>query len=163
MAHPPKILPLSVESPVAGHASQHISGSSNQTHVSATDLDAKLASKDKGTAAMVGYTMNGLMENWRLSLRDQCGIVPRSRLGDGRRADLDRPVPSSTIAGGFSRSVQIKAITEPFLRPSSTDGSRHTLPQDHRSRAQALTGEAAELEGGLLSLATGARRSKSCE
>ena len=36
---------------------------SNQTHVSATDPDAKLANKGNGTAAMVGYTVNGLMEN----------------------------------------------------------------------------------------------------
>jgi transposase len=36
---------------------------SNQTHVSTTDPDAKLANKGQGTAAMVGYTVNGLMEN----------------------------------------------------------------------------------------------------
>lgn len=36
---------------------------SNQTHVSTTDPDAKLAHKGNGTAAMVGYTVNGLMEN----------------------------------------------------------------------------------------------------
>jgi hypothetical protein len=36
---------------------------SNQTHVSTTDPDAKLANKGHGTAAMVGYTVNGLMEN----------------------------------------------------------------------------------------------------
>lgn len=35
---------------------------SNKTHVSTTDEDAKLASKGKGTS-MVGYTVNGLMEN----------------------------------------------------------------------------------------------------
>ena len=36
---------------------------SNTTHVSTTDPDAKLANKGNGTAAMVGYTVNGLMEN----------------------------------------------------------------------------------------------------
>lgn len=36
---------------------------SNHTHVSTTDPDAKLANKGNGTAAMVGYTVNGLMEN----------------------------------------------------------------------------------------------------
>ena len=36
---------------------------SNQTHVSTTDPDARLANKGNGTAAMVGYTVNGLMEN----------------------------------------------------------------------------------------------------
>jgi transposase len=36
---------------------------SNQTHISTTDPDAKLANKGNGTAAMVGYTVNGLMEN----------------------------------------------------------------------------------------------------
>lgn len=32
-------------------------------HVSTTDPDAKLANKGNGLAAMVGYTVNGLMEN----------------------------------------------------------------------------------------------------
>jgi transposase len=36
---------------------------SNQTHVSTTDPDATLANKGNGTAAIVGYTVNGLMEN----------------------------------------------------------------------------------------------------
>lgn len=36
---------------------------SNTTHVSKTDPDAKLANKGNGTASMVGYTVNGLMEN----------------------------------------------------------------------------------------------------
>ena len=36
---------------------------SNQTHVSTTDPEAKLANKGNGTAAIVGSTVNGLMEN----------------------------------------------------------------------------------------------------
>lgn len=36
---------------------------SNKTHISKTDPDAKLANKGNGTASMVGYTVNGLMEN----------------------------------------------------------------------------------------------------
>ena len=36
---------------------------SNQTHVSTTDPDATLANTGQGTAAMVGDTVNGLMEN----------------------------------------------------------------------------------------------------
>lgn len=36
---------------------------SNQTHVSTTDPEAKLANKGNSTAAMVGHTVNGLMEN----------------------------------------------------------------------------------------------------
>ena len=48
---------------------------SNQTHASMTDPDAKLANKGNGTAAMVGYTVNGLMENrHRLLL----GIIVKS-------------------------------------------------------------------------------------
>jgi len=65
---------------------------SNQTHVSTTDPDAKLANKGNGTAAMVGYTVNGLMENrHRLLL----GINVESFRGpasetDGGRALIDR-------------------------------------------------------------------------
>lgn len=36
---------------------------SNHTHVSTTNPDAKLTNKGNGTAAIVGYTVNGLMEN----------------------------------------------------------------------------------------------------
>lgn len=36
---------------------------SNQTYLSTTDPDAKLANKGNGTAAMAGYTVNGLMGN----------------------------------------------------------------------------------------------------
>ncbi|HQV47326.1 MAG TPA: IS5 family transposase [Nitrospira sp.] len=65
---------------------------SNQTHVSMTDPDAKLANKGNGTAAMVGYTVNGLMENrHRLLL----GINVESFRGpasetDGGRTLIDR-------------------------------------------------------------------------
>ena len=65
---------------------------SNQTHRSTTDPDAKLANKGNGTAAIVGYTVNGLMENrHRLLL----GINVESFRGpasetDGGRTLLDR-------------------------------------------------------------------------
>jgi hypothetical protein len=65
---------------------------SNQTPVSTTDPDATLAHKGHGTAAMVGYTVNGLMENRHRLLR---GIDVESCRGpasetDGGRALLDR-------------------------------------------------------------------------
>jgi transposase len=66
---------------------------SNQTQVSTTDPDAKLANKGNGTAAVVvGYTVNGLMENrHRLLL----GINVESFRGpasetDGGRTVIDR-------------------------------------------------------------------------
>ncbi len=65
---------------------------SNQTHVSTTDPDAKLANKGQGTAAMVGYTVNGLMENrYRLLLDINVESFrgPASER-DGGRAWLDR-------------------------------------------------------------------------
>lgn len=64
---------------------------SNHTPVSPTDPDAKLANKGNGTAALVGYTVNGLMENrHRLLL----GINVESFRGptsetDGGRALID--------------------------------------------------------------------------
>jgi transposase len=60
---------------------------SNQTHVSTTDPDAKLANKGNGTAAMVGYTVNGLMDN-RLGC---CSVSMWSRF-EGR--------PQRRTAGG---------------------------------------------------------------
>ncbi len=64
----------------------------NQTHVSTTDPDAKLANKGNGTAVLVGYTVNGLLENrHRLLL----GINVESFRGpasetDGGQALIDR-------------------------------------------------------------------------
>ena len=65
---------------------------SNQTHVSTTDPDAKLANKGNGTAAMVGYTVNGLMENRHrllLGINVESFRGPASEM-DGGRALLDR-------------------------------------------------------------------------
>jgi hypothetical protein len=65
---------------------------SNQTHVSMTDPDAKLANKGNGTAAMVGYTVNGLMgEPASTLVGDQRGVVrgPASET-DGGRTLIDR-------------------------------------------------------------------------
>ena len=65
---------------------------SNQTHVSTTDPDAKLANKGNGTAAMVGYTVNGLMENRHrllLGINVETFRGPASET-DGGRCLLDR-------------------------------------------------------------------------
>ena len=65
---------------------------SNQTHVSTTDPDAKLANKGNGTAAMVGYPVNGLMENRHrllLGINVESFRGPASEM-DGGRALLDR-------------------------------------------------------------------------
>lgn len=65
---------------------------SNQTHVSTTDPDAKLANKGNGTAAMVGYTVNGLMENRHrllLGINVETFRGPASETDGGQRL-LDR-------------------------------------------------------------------------
>jgi hypothetical protein len=65
---------------------------SNQTHVSTTDPDAKLAKNGNRTAAMVDYTVNGLMENQhRLVLGSNVETFrgPASET-DGGRQLLDR-------------------------------------------------------------------------
>ena len=65
---------------------------SNQTHVSTTDPDAKLANKGNGTAAMVGYTVNGLMENRHrllLGINVESFRGPASETDGGQRL-LDR-------------------------------------------------------------------------
>jgi transposase len=65
---------------------------SNQTHGSTTDPDAKLANKGNGTAAMVGYTVNGLMENRHrllLGINVESFRGPASEM-DGGRELLDR-------------------------------------------------------------------------
>lgn len=70
---------------------------SNQTHVSTTDPDAKLAHKGNGTAAMVGlYGERVDGESASPLGGDQCGDLSRARVGDGGRARLDRYVPPET-------------------------------------------------------------------
>lgn len=64
---------------------------SNQTHVSTTDPDAKLANKGNRTAALVGYTVNGLMENRHrllLGINVETFRGPASET-DGGRALID--------------------------------------------------------------------------
>jgi hypothetical protein len=65
---------------------------SNHMHVSTTDPDATLAYKGNGTAAMVGYTVNGLMENRHrllLGIKVERFRGPASET-DGGRTFLDR-------------------------------------------------------------------------
>ena len=65
---------------------------SNHTHVSTTDPDAKLANQGNGTAAIVGYTVNGLMENRHrlfLGINVERFRGPASET-DGGRTLLDR-------------------------------------------------------------------------
>ncbi|MBX3347257.1 MAG: transposase [Nitrospira sp.] len=65
---------------------------SNRIHVSTTDPDAKLANKGNGTAAIVGYTVNGLMENRHrllLGINVERFRGPASET-DGGRTLLDR-------------------------------------------------------------------------
>ena len=65
---------------------------SNQTHGATTDPDAKLANKGNGTAAMVGSTVNGLMENRHrllLGINVETFRGPASETEGGRQL-LDR-------------------------------------------------------------------------
>lgn len=65
---------------------------SNHTHVSTTDPDAKLANKGNGSAAIVGYPVNGLMENRHrllLGINVERFRGPASET-DGGRTLLDR-------------------------------------------------------------------------
>ena len=141
---------------------------SNQTHVSTTDPDAKLANKGQGTAAMVGYTVNGLMENrYRLLL----GINVESFRGpaserDGGRELLDRfhathglriqtvgadkgyfakPFLSALVRRRITSHIAAKttgreAIHQRVRRLSQTVGYR--LSQRARKKIEELWGEA---------------------
>ncbi len=90
---------------------------SNKTHQSKTDPDAKLANKGMGTASMVGYTVNGLMEN-------------RNRILLGINVESFRG-PASEMEGGKSliddfhgkHDIRLKTLgadkgyfAEPFIR-----------------------------------------------
>lgn len=141
---------------------------SNQTHVSTTDPDAKLANKGNGTAAMVGYTVNGLMENRHrrvLGINVESFRGPASEM-DGGRALLDRchathalriqtvgadkgyfakPFLSALVRRRISPHIAAKttgreAIHQRVRRLSRTGGYR--LSQRARKKIEELWGEA---------------------
>lgn len=89
---------------------------SNQTHISTTDLNAKLANKRTGTAAMVAYTVNGLMENrHRLLL----GINVESFRGPASETDGGRDL-LDTVHHKHGHRIQTvgadkEYVAKPFL------------------------------------------------
>lgn len=90
---------------------------SNQTHVSTTDPDAKLANKGNETAAMVGYTVNGLMENrHRLLL----GINVESFRGPASETDGGRELLDRFHATHDRRIRTVGADKEYFAKPCLT-------------------------------------------
>lgn len=99
---------------------------SNKTHRSQTDPDARLANKGSGTAAMVGYTVNGLMENRNRIL---LGIGVKTFQGpasetQGARDLIDRfhkkhPFRIKTTGGdkGYFSSDFIRALVRRKVKP----------------------------------------------
>jgi len=99
---------------------------SNKTHRSQTDPDARLANKGSGTAAMVGYTVNGLMENRNRIL---LGIGVKSFQGStsetqGAKDLIDRfhkkhPLRIKTTGGdkGYFSSDFIQALVNRKIKP----------------------------------------------
>ncbi len=86
---------------------------SNQTHRSTTDPDAKLANKGNGTAAIVGYTVNGFDgESASVVTRHQCGVISWSASEtDGGRTLLDR--------FHWKHAVRIQTVIKATLRNPS--------------------------------------------
>jgi transposase len=113
---------------------------SNQTPVSTTDPDAKLANKGHGTAAMVGYTVNGLMENrprLLLGINVETFRGPASEM-DGGRELLDRfhatPELRIQTVGADKRyfakpflSALVRRRITPHIAPKTT--GRETIHQ----------------------------------
>ena len=141
---------------------------SNQTHVSTTDPDAKLANKGNGTAAMMGYTVNGLMENrHRLLL----GINVESFRGpasetDGGRQLLDRfhqthrlRIQTVGAEKGYFAKPFLTALFRRRITPhiAATTIGREVVHQ--RVRRLSRTGATASRNGrGRRSKSGGARR-----
>jgi hypothetical protein len=90
---------------------------SNQTHVSTADPDAKLANKGNGTAAMVGYTVNGLMENRHRLLR---GINVESFRGPASETDGGRDLIDTFHAKHACRIQTVGADKGDVAKPLLT-------------------------------------------
>lgn len=87
---------------------------SNQIHISTTDPDTKLATKGNRTAAMVGYTVNGLMKN-------------QYRLPRGINVESFRG-PASEMVGGRVLLDRFYATQELRIQTMSTDKGYFAKP-----------------------------------
>jgi transposase len=124
---------------------------SNQTHVSTTDPDAKLANKGNGTAAMVGYTVNGLMENRHrllLGINVEPFRGPASETHGGQRR-LDRFHQRHRRRG---QGVFCQTVSDG--PPQTTHHPAH-CDQDDRTGGRASAGKTAEWDDGLSPFPTG--------
>jgi hypothetical protein len=99
---------------------------SNHTHVSTTDPDAKLANKGNGTAAMVGYTVNGLMENRHrllVGINVETFRGPASERDGGRKlldtfhAKHDRRIQTVGADKGYFAKPFLTALFRRRIRP----------------------------------------------
>jgi transposase len=99
---------------------------SNQTHVSTTDPEARLANKGNGTAAMVGYTVNGLMENRHrllLGINVESFRGPASETDGGRtllarfHATHDRRIQTVGADKGYFAKPFLTALFRRRIRP----------------------------------------------
>ncbi len=99
---------------------------SNQTHVSTTDPEAKLANKGNGTAAMVGYTVNGLMEHRHrllLGINVESFRGPASETDGGRElidrfhATHDRRIQTVGADKGYFAKPFLTALVRRRIRP----------------------------------------------
>jgi hypothetical protein len=121
---------------------------SNQTHVSTTDPDAKLANKGNGTAALVGYTVNGLMEDRHrllLGINVETFRGPASETA-GRRTLLDtfhqkHALRLQTIGadtGYFAKSF-LRALLRRRIRPHVAPKATGCEPIHQRVRRLSRT------------------------
>lgn len=138
---------------------------SNQTHVSMTDPDAKLVNKGNGTAAMVGYTVNGLMENrHRLLL----GINVESFRGPASETEGGRDLIDRFHATHDLRIQTVGADKGYFAKPFLTALVRrrirlHIAPRSPDERpciGGSSAGASAEPDGGLPPFVVGAEEDR---
>ena len=111
---------------------------SNQTHVSTTDPDATLAHKGNGTVAMVGDTVNGLLEHrLLLGINVESFRGPASETDGGRtlidrfHARLDRRIQTVGADKGSFATPFLTALFRRRIRPyiaAKTTG-REAVPQ----------------------------------
>jgi transposase len=104
---------------------------SNHTHVSTTDPDAKLANKGHGTAAIVGSTVNGLMENRHrllLGINVERFRGPASETDGGRTVlDTFHQKPAVRIqTGGADKGYVARSFLTALVRRRITP---HSAPK----------------------------------
>jgi IS5 family transposase len=122
---------------------------SNDTHVSATDPDARLIRKGKGKEAKLSYLANALMENRHGLL---VAVDVRHASGTGEREGALDLLTAAGVKVGATLGADKGYDTQDFVAALKQRGIRPHIARHTKGRRSAIDGRAARDKGYATSL-----------